>query len=125
MTSLPPELRRYDGDPLATLAARVIADLARVGVPAHFIDLDDGAVDDSHVVNGIRLSIAGNELLLGWHLPDELSLKGLERNRAFSAAAALTTTVVGILVNCGYQLRTEFADPDFPYPYVYMAVQDV
>ncbi|MEE1751222.1 hypothetical protein [Streptomyces sp. SP18CS02] len=56
MVLLPPELHSYDGHPLAELAAKVMADLTKVGVVVHVIDDSD---DDSHVNGGITLSLVG------------------------------------------------------------------
>ncbi|WP_089107894.1 hypothetical protein [Streptomyces hyaluromycini] len=74
MVLLPPELRSYDGHPLAELAARVMTDLAKVGVVVHVIDASD---DDSHVNGGVTLNIEGpvsDGVSLAWHVPGEAEL---------------------------------------------------
>ncbi|WP_432088508.1 hypothetical protein [Streptomyces sp. bgisy095] len=122
MVILPPELRSYDGHPLAGLAAKVMADLTQVGIVVHVVD--DGG-DDSHVNGGVTLTLGSETagVSLAWYVPDELPLsqsKTEKREMVFGAAAALTTVVVGVLTNFGHRVRTEFNDPGYPYPYVYV-----
>ncbi|MEV5204202.1 hypothetical protein [Streptomyces sp. NPDC053720] len=122
MVILPPELRSYDGHPLADLAAKVMADLTQVGIVVHVID-DDG--DDSHVNGGVTLALGPESagVSLAWHVPNEHQLSKSatpRREKVFGAAAALTTVVVGVLTNFGHRVRTEFNEEGYPYPYVYV-----
>ncbi|MFF5019759.1 hypothetical protein [Streptomyces sp. NPDC001165] len=41
-----------------------------------------------------------------------------EAARVLGAAAALTTTIVGILAGFGYRVKPEFDNTDIPYPFV-------
>ncbi|MBC7267411.1 hypothetical protein OOK44_36030 [Streptomyces cellulosae] len=127
MVLLPPELRSYDGHPLAELAARVMADLAKVGVVVHVID---GSDDDSHVNGGVTLSLEGPAsagVSLAWHVPNEVRLSTTEKREkeeVFGAAATLTSAVISILTNFGHRVRTKFNDPGYPYPYIYVLPAD-
>ena len=127
MVLLPPELRSYDGHPLAELAARVMADLARVGVVVHVIDSSD---DDSPVKGGVTLSLEGpasDGVSLAWHLPDELLLSRREesgKEEVFGAVAVLTSAVISILTNFGHRVRTQFHDQGYPYPFIYVLPAD-
>ncbi|MFJ3308291.1 hypothetical protein ACIPSA_35480 [Streptomyces sp. NPDC086549] len=125
MDLLPPELRSYDGHPHALLAAAVCADLAKVGVPVYLVDDSD---DHSHVAGGLvlRLGVEGMGVFLSWYVPEEDRLAKAHDSEAatvFGAAAALTTTIVGILAGFGYRVKPEFDNPDFPYPFVYVLPQ--
>ncbi len=59
-------------------------------------------------------------VFLSWYVPEEDRLAKAQNSEAATAfeAAALTTTVVGILAGFGYRMKSEFDNPDFPYPFV-------
>jgi hypothetical protein len=125
MDLLPPELRSYNGHPYAQLAAAVCTNLAKVGVPVYLVDDSD---DHSHVAGGLvlRLGTESMGLFLSWYVPEEVRLtKGQDSETAkvFGAAAALTTTIVGILASFGYRVKPVFDHPDFRYPFVYVLPQ--
>ncbi|MGW0999202.1 hypothetical protein ACWD5V_39245 [Streptomyces sp. NPDC002523] len=120
MVILPPELRSYDGHPHAELAAAVMADLAKVGVPVRVVDLD---AEDSHVDAGVSLSLdgPGPGVSLSWYVPNEVTHSASERKekeQVFGAAATLTSAVISILTNFGHRVVTRFEDPGYPYPYI-------
>ncbi|MER6715537.1 hypothetical protein [Streptomyces sp. NPDC000877] len=127
MVLLPPELRSRDGHlPLAELAAKVMADLTKTGVVVHVIDDSD---DDSHVNGGVTLSLgpASAGVSLAWHVPNELRMSKSETRQkevVFGAAAALTSAIISILTNFGHRVRTEFNEPGYPYPLVYVLSPD-
>lgn len=122
MDLLPPPLRGHDGHPHAKLAAAVFTDLAKVGIPVYVIDDSD---DHSHVAGGLvlRLGTPPMGVFLSWYVPEESRLakaKTDESAKVFAAAAAMTTTAVGILASFGYYVKTEFSDPTFPYSFIYV-----
>ncbi|MGW7639884.1 hypothetical protein OG301_04165 [Streptomyces platensis] len=123
MDLLPPQLRSFDGHPHAKLAAKVMADLAKVGLPAHVVDDAD---DHSRVNGGVVLYISeppGKELLVSWYVPDEQRYRARDaqdRPEAMGAVATLTAAMVSVLTAFNYRVRTEYNDRDFPYPFVYL-----
>jgi hypothetical protein len=110
-----------DGHPHAELAATVIADLARVGVPVGVVDL--GTSEDSHVDAGVALSLGGPGpgVSLSWYVPGEVAhseSEGKEKEQVFGAAATLTSAVISILTDFGHRVMPRFEDPGYPYPYI-------
>ncbi|MVO85313.1 hypothetical protein GPA10_11250 [Streptomyces sp. p1417] len=131
MDELPPQLRNMDRHPLTPLAAKVITDLAKVGIPAHVVDNSD---DRSHVHCGVVLHLyscpsdpSGQELLLRWYVPDEDGYRGegaRERLEVMGAAATLTAAVVSVLTAFGHRVRTAYEEPNLPYPFIYVQFMD-
>ncbi|MEF3118923.1 hypothetical protein [Streptomyces chrestomyceticus] len=123
MDLLPPELRSFDGHPLAPLAAKVIADLTKVGIPVHVVDESD---DHSHVTGGIALRMSeepAKELMLYWHVPDEdryRAEEARERPEVTGAVATLSAAVVSVLLAFDHRVRTVYDDPAFPYPFIWI-----
>ncbi|MEV0227327.1 hypothetical protein [Streptomyces sp. NPDC050704] len=120
MALLPPDLRGFDGHPLAGLAAQVREDLIKVGIPVHVLD-DSGRND--HAVNGVTLNLAEGlgYVSLAWHIPDERHYHGqetVERDRVYNAAVVLTSAVTSVLTTFGHRVSVEFTDPEYVWPFI-------
>jgi hypothetical protein len=111
-TELPEPLRPYDGDACADLAARLWADLRRIGISVH---VTDGLVPASPVPDGVVMTLNGDRVSMSWSKPDEGTRQdGSDQLAAVThAAQILTNALIGILSVQGYRVQTEFPEGHF------------